>query len=480
MRATAVVTASTPNLGDYVKYSWTGTGGTFIESNKSSVRWVAPTNSGVFNLTCKATNSVNSASASDDVFVGELKEFIASRAGEMHPRSSDDNLYYLSPPAHADSGVIVRKKNMISGDDVVVFPDETRAGSQYRFDADAQHAAHMVTEGVFRPRLNVVHDDLTAEIQTVIARDQRPFPYRPNEFSYPYVSREGLAIAYQGGLLDQTAPPSQGGTDTFAVFIYQIASQETQRAVFVGDNFYPSFSSDAGHLVFVSDRGGTFEWEYYALPMSNYVATVDTMPDALIKLTNSGGLFGSESVPPSPRPYAWSPNAAFPVMAVIANNDKLWLVSATGGDILVDIPGKVSDMVWSGAGDQLAVASFDSDTGLGSIYLVTPSGNFTTLHSGAERDRLIVPTWAPGDEYIIYAIDRSGSIWYELVEVDGATLAKPARITPAWSAGDAADYGPPLMSWRSSWQPGVLNAYLFFVDMDTPRVMSLDLSGLTP
>jgi hypothetical protein len=216
--------------------------------------------------------------------------------------------------------------------------------------------------------------------------------------------------------------------------------------------------------------------------MTNYDATVDTIPDALIQLTNSGGLFGSESVPPVPRPFTWNPSPAFPVMAVIANNDKLWLVSASGGgDILVDIPGKVLDMVWSSDGTQLAVSGFDGDTGLGSIYMVTPTGTFTPVHIGVERDRLSAVSWAPGDNFIVYAVDRSGDIWYELFDVEGSSsLTQPARITPAWFPGMAADYGQPLMSLRSSWQPGKLNVGLFFLDEDTPRVMTLDLTGLAP
>jgi hypothetical protein len=483
MRATAVVTASTANIGDFVSYSWTGTGGTFIETNKASVRWVAPTTSGVFNLSCKATNSVNSATGSDDVFVGELEDFIAARAGELHPRSTDDYVYYLSPPADADSGVIVRKKNTQTGDDDVVFPDETVAGTQYSFDANAQHAAHMIAEGAYRPRLKVILDDLVSATQTEIAAEQRPFPFRPNEFSSPYVSSDAQAVTYQGGLLDQNAPPSQGGVDTFAVYVYQVAAETTERATFIGDNFYPSFSSDAGHLVCVSDRGGTFEWEYFALPMTNFSATPDTIQDAVIQLTNSGGLFGSESVPPVARPFVWNPNAAIPVMAVIANNDKLWLVStASGGsEILIDIPGRALDMVWSSDGNQLAVASYDGDTFLSSIHLVSPSGNISLLHQGEERDRFGLLSWAPGDKFIVYTVDRSGDIWYELVDADGSSsLTKPARITPAWIASGAADYGAPLMSLRPAWQPNNLVVGLFFLDEDTPRVMTLDLSGLEP
>lgn len=483
MRATAVVTASTANVGDFVSYSWTGSGGTFIESNKASVRWVAPTSSGVFNLTCKASNSVNTATGSDDVFVGELQDFIPERAGEMHPRSTDDYMYYLSPVSHADSGLTIRRKNMQTGEDDRIFPDEPFVGTQYSFDANIQNAAHMIVEPLYRPRLKVVYDDLVSETQTVIAAEQRPFPFRPNEFSSPYVSNDGLAITYQGGLLDQLAPPSQGGTDTFAIYIYQIAGQTTQRTTFVGDNFFPSFSSDGQYLVFVSDRDGTFEWEYYALPMTNYETPPDTLPDTVVRLTNSGGLFGSESVPPTPRPFTWNPNSAFPVMAVIANNDNLWLVSpgASGGsDILVEIPGRALDMVWSSDGDRLAVISYDGDTGLAAIHLVDNSGNATLLHQGAERDRINVPSWAPGNNFMVYAVDRSGDVWYELIDVEGSSsLTKPARITPAWLPGPALDYGE-MMSFNPSWRPGQLIAYLMFVDGDTPRVMSLDLSGLNP
>ncbi|MEJ2721576.1 MAG: hypothetical protein P8181_10635, partial [bacterium] len=405
-----------------------------------------------------------------------LEDFIASRAGELHPRTIDDWLYYLAPTI-PDSGLVVHRKNMSTGDDEVVFPDEQRAGTQYTFDQDLTKAAHMVPEGQFRPRLNVIYDDLQSGTQTVIGRDPRPFPFRPNEFTRPYVSSDGTGIAFQGSLLDQELIE-----DTFTVYIHDVAAGTNQRCTFEADNFFPSFSSDNQHLLFISNREGTFKWEYYALPVNGMVAEVDTIEGALVKLTNSGGLFGSESIPPEPRPYVWNPNPAFPVMAVIGNNERLWLVPADGGgDIVVDIPGKVGDMTWSSDGTQLAVTSFDGDLALGSIHLVSPSGNPVLAHEGSERDRLGAPEWSPDNEFLVYTVDRSGDIWYEVIDIEGGSLlTKPARITPAWVAGDAADYGPPLMSLRSAFRPGTLTAYLFFLDRSTPRVRSLDLTGINP
>ncbi|UCG52444.1 MAG: PD40 domain-containing protein [Candidatus Latescibacterota bacterium] len=485
MRATAIVTSESPNVGDFVSYSWTASGGTFLETNKSSVRWVAPTTSSVYALTVKASNSVNTATATEDVFVGTLDDFITERAGELHYTASGDGLYYLSPPSDVESGVTVRFKDASS--DVPVFPTEP-AGEQYSFDLAATQAAHLSIVQIIRERLTVVHDDLLAGVQTTIARDERPVPIRPNEFSSPYVSPDGQLICYQGSLLDQTAPPSAGGVDTFSIYVYEIATQETQKVVFEGDvygSFYPSFSSDNQRLVFVRNEiDDPTSWEYYTLPISGSTVTPDTVPGALVQISDSGGLMGSESVPPSDRSKAWNPNPAFPVMAVAAANGELWLIPADGGGAAVDIDGRITDGTWTTDGQTLAVSTFEGgDVNRSNIYLVTPGGNPTLLLQGEEGDRLENLSWSGDGEFIIYTVDRSGEVWYEVADVGGSSnLTKPARITPAWtpSADGAAAFGPPLMSLRSAWVPGTMTAVLFFLDRGTPRVMSIDLSGIAP
>lgn len=484
LRATAVVTAGTLNVGDFVTYKWTASDGVLLEDDMSSVRWQAPDESAVYSLSVTARNSVNTATASDDVFVGKLENFISERAGELFPMPSGAALYYTSAPGFAIEGLIIRFKD--GGVDQPVFVD-ARGGAQFSFDADRTHAAH-VALNPFPRRVIVVHDDLQSKTQTTIASDSMTFRFRPNEYTKPNLSPDGKFICYQGSLLDQNT--SSVGVDTFSVFVYDIVGGTTRRVTFKGNStspevsrsFYPTFSSNNKHLVFVSDRSAPSVWELYALPVTGGAVTPDTAPDALVRLSDTGGQMASgTAAPPVGVAQQWNPNPAFPILAVIGVDSKLRLVPTDGsGARPVAAPGKVTDIRWAPNGQYLAACVFDTGAGLNRIYRVTPAGDFEEVSAGVAGDRLTDLTVSPGpdSEFLVYAVGRGSDVWYELVDMRPSGSGKPVRITPAAVPARAADYGQPLQSLRSTWQPGSKTAYLFFLDEDTPRVMTLDLSGI--
>lgn len=474
LQATAIVSVDMVNPGEFTTYKWTANGGTFIEDNMASVRWVAPINSSIFNISVTASISSSSSNLDANVFVGELTEFIDERAGQLFPTPAGDAMFYLSGPALPDSGVIVRKKD--AGSDVEVFPG-MKAGTDFSFDRNLTHGAHMHLTA-FPWRITVMHDELTTGTQTIIAIDAQTLTIRPYEYSAPFVSPDGQMIAYQGALLDQLLPPSAGGVDTFTVFVHDIASGDAHRGTFETRSFYPSISSDNQHLVFVSDKDGALLWELYALPITGTTVTPDTIPGALIKLTDTGGFLGGESIPPSRVPMQWNPNSAFPLIAVIGTDEKMRIANTDGTPaVLVNVPGKVTDMKWAPNGQTIAASVFDS--GISSIYLVSASGEPTRLLDALEGDKFSEVSWSPDGNFLVYLVTRSSNTWYELFDATGATgQTVPVRVTPAIIPGEAVDFGPPLQSFRPVWELGTKKVFLFRLDGTTPAVESVDLSGV--
>jgi hypothetical protein len=483
LRATVVVTSSSQNVGDVVQYKWTVTGGVLLETDKASVRWVAPLQSAIYSMTVEAKNSVNTAKLTDGVFVGQRNPYIEEMAGELFPVPGSDVVYYTSAPGLPSGGLIIHRKQGAVDD--TPFGTGHR-GTQYSFDHDRTLSAHMFVEPSPR-KLSVFYSDFQTAEQDTIMRDRRPFPLRPNEFQWPSVSGDGRFVAFQGGLLDQFATPATGGVDTFAVYLYHHASRTVSRATFKGhgerpdvsNSFYPSVSSDGRHLVFVSDRGGSAVWEYYALPITGTTVTPDTIADALVQLTDTGGQMASgTTIPPARVQTQWNPGSV-PVLAVIGADAKLRLVSTSGGGaVLVTAEGKVSDMRWAPDGSLLAAVITNGD--LAAIHEVNLAGESTVITAGDAGDKIADIAWSPDGEILIYTITRGTDVWYEIFDFGGATgLSEPVRISPATKPTSLAKaYGPPLQSLRPAWRAGSRIAYLFVLDQTTPAVVSVDLSGI--
>jgi hypothetical protein len=482
LQATAVVTSSNPSGGTFVSYVWTATGGELLETDKASVRWVAPAQSAIYSLSVSAKNDVNTSTSSGDVFVCPKDEFIAERAGQLFALPTGGSVYYTSPPAGKDDGLIIRFTDGTTDQAPFGLLDW---GQQFTFDENRTISAHTYVELALPPKTTVLYDDLVATSRAVVARDERPFPARPNPYEAPSVSQDGQFIAYQGGLFDQSAPPSQGGTDTFTVYLYDVVGHASHRATFKGhsqkpnvsNSFYPSVSSNNQHLVFVSDRSSPAKYELYALPIVGTTVTPDTVQGALVRLTDTGGLMASgTSVPPAAIPMVWNPGST-PILAAIASDNRLRLVPTDGsGAVLVATPGDVKDMVWASNGQFLAIVV--NVEGVYTIFKVTTDGAIAPVFTAIAGDRAADLSWSPDSEFLLYSIRRGSTSWYEVIDVGGSTgVTGPVRVSPALGTGNAAGYAT-TQTLRPAWRAGTRTAYVFYLDQETPRVFSIGISGI--
>jgi hypothetical protein len=488
---TAVVVSDSPNVGDFVTYNWALSGGEWIDterSDKSSVRWRAPADPpGLYTFTVTATNSAGSSTLTAQVFVGRLEMFIAERAGQLFTFPGSEAVYYTSAPDDPDSGYALRLKD--GAGDEVAFPNHR--GSQFSFDKSGTREAHTYVETTLYEKTTVVYDDLVARTHKTVARDDRTFAVRWNAYTNPYLSQDGDVICYQGGLLDR-ATPAQGGVDTFAVFVYEVAKERTRRATFRGNSisgnisnsFQPTISSDGRHVVFISDRQAPGVWEYYALPIEQGEVVPDTIPDALINLTATGGAVASDRPIPAPVASHWNPDPGNPALAAIGADKVLRLLrpGASPAAVDVSIDGDVGDVRWEPNGSFL-VASATGPDNVDRVYRISASGGASQVVWTAEiaGDRIRELSVSPDGGALVYSVKRGSKSWYELVDVNREAEGPPAvRISPSVAVGPAALYGLSWQSFRPVWDPDETRvAYLLVLDKETPRAMvSRDLSAI--
>jgi len=476
---TMIVTADVHgslNVGDFVTYAWSATGGTFLETDKSSVRWVTPdTTSGtLFDLTVQAANSVSNVSRTEAVLVNRLTTLVGSSAGEIHTTATGDLIYYLSSPFAPTQerflGFEIRRND--AGGDVAA--NGGRFGFDYKFDQAVSQAVHVEDQFFFPDQRlkQIYHDDLTTGISVPLPTP--PLGVRVPQLTEPDFSPDGQLITYQALLPDQNNPPAQGGVDTFEVFVFDIGTQQASRVTSTLLNFHSSFSSDGGRLVFMSDTtGGLRDWELYSLPVVAGVVTPDSV-GPVTQLTSTGGAIG-DGMPPSIGQRAWNNNPANPILAIVDSNDKLNLVRADGsGSLVVNVADNVTDFVWTNAGDRVAM------TAGGNIYVVSTDASAQIIHTVADGDNIFQLSWSADGEFLVYNLVRLSDSWYELIDVTGSTgLPGPVRISAAVRPGNADSFGD-LLETRPAWLPNAPTAFLLFFNARTPRLSTLGLSGLTP
>ncbi|HEU4364034.1 MAG TPA: hypothetical protein VFT13_01080 [Candidatus Krumholzibacteria bacterium] len=483
---TADIRSSSANVGDIPSTKWTADGGTFVEDNKMTVRWVAPATGGFYTVSVKATNAAGSVTAQAEVFVGATALLVTSEAGAVRMKANGADFYYRRSP-DADLGVEVFSYAGGVASDAVAPVRPT--GFELVYSPDASFEVHATSVnapeslGVAtanpRPR-QIYVGDLTLGTMQRISQDLAAFDStRRNQFAYPSVSPDGQLVAYQGTVTN----PGTSSLDSVDVFVYRFAGPTRIRATFTHSNhknFFPAFSTDQNWLTFISDRGGSTQWEIYGMPVSG--TTVDTAPGSVVRLTDTGGTITATrpgAVPAFPL-SSWNPVAS--TLAIVSGDNTLYLMSTNAGgaslDEVMGIPISIQELVWAPSGNQLAVVATGKDSeeqSVMQIYSVT-GGAVALEYQAIPGDLVRDVAFSPNEEWMVFRVTRSGSAWLEMMDTAGGALASSVPVTASSPAGDASSYRP-LMSLSPAWGVGNILYFPDFTGGPTPGIRSVDVSG---
>jgi WD40-like Beta Propeller Repeat len=452
---TADVRSSSANTGDIPTLSWTATGGTFVEDDQLTVRWVAPATSDIYVITARATNSVGSATGTADVLVAGESAAVLDDAGAVRLIAGGPTFYYQ------------RTTNLSQGIDMYGFSgvssfDAAPPAAANQFDAvfapdlsfEAYWADTLYTGPASRPnrpRHIYVGRFAGGTFQRLSVDNSIPESELRQQFTQPAISANAHLVAFQGWLPDRF----NAAKDSFEVFVYDLV-QNTRVRVTAGQrykrNFFPTFSTDQNWLTFVADTSGSSRWEIYGAHMSGDV--VDADYTHFVKLSSTGGSIVSGS-PAQVKPpmKQWNPVAS--ELAVVAKDGTLYLIqtSASGGTTadVTGLPGTALEMLWSPDGSELAVVETAPGFG-GAIYLVT-GGSAAPLFTVPTGDAIRDLVWSPDGEWMVYRRTRGAASWFELLDLDASQLAAPMAITGAWPTGNVVSYRS-SMSMSAAWGSG--------------------------
>jgi hypothetical protein len=472
VRLTVVVSSSSLNIGDLPSYSWSITGGDLLESNKALVRWKAEAPSQIYSVTVTVSNSINSVSHTEPIFVTNSTDLLNNNSGEIHLLPGTDAFYYLYSDISAESqsftGFTIARYDM----GAVQMITTGLPGYNYQFSGDFSFAAHsyeLFSELDAENAIDIIVDELPSGAQTQISKDESASNNRRrNQYTNPSISPDNKLIAFQA-FKAAIALPEQGGVDTFDVHVYNAGTMETRRIRSHNKDFFPSFSSDGQYLTVISNRNGLTGWELFGFPVVGGV--VDTASASVVRLSNTGELVTTSS-PPSKPLSLWNPSASHPFLAIVSGDGKLRLVGTDGtSDIVSGISGLVTSLAWSNNGTKLAVCAGNE------LYSVGLDRTAQLIHSSAGGDMLADPSWIDNDNMIMYRIQRLASTWFEVVNVSGAvSLSTALKVTPKYAAQGIADYRK-VSSMRPVWKSNSEIYALQFYSA-TPGVLKLNLSGI--
>lgn len=482
---TADIRSSSQNEGDVPSTRWTADGGTFLEDNKMTVRWIAPVTAGFYNISVRATNAAGSATAQTDVFVGTQTLLVNSEAGAIRMKANGTDFYYVRTPALASgvevysyAGAPVDAVSPVrpTGFELVYAP--TLAYEVHATNVTAPESLGIASANP-RPRQLYVGDFTLGTLQR-ISQDLAAFDSpRRNQFGFPDVSPDGQLIAYQGVVTNSFS----ASLDSVDIFVYRPAGPNRERATGTHTNhknFFPSFSTDQNWLTFISDRGGANQWEIYAMPVAG--TTVDTSPASVVRLTDTGGTIAATrpgGVPALPL-RAWSRGVS--TLATVSGDNILYLMTTSGaGATLVDVPGipvSIQELVWSPSGALLAVVATGKDSEDRSVMQIyTVAGGTAQLrYQALSGDLLRDVVFSPDAQWMVFRLTRSGLAWLEILDLSGGVLTSSVAITGTLPAGGAAEYRA-VMSLSPAWGAGDILYVPVFQGGATPAIMSLDVSG---
>lgn len=481
---TADLRSTSNNAGDIPTLAWTddcGDDSCFVEDNQLTVRWVAPTESDVFTITVKATNSVGTATGHVKVFVGGEIVVVADQAGAVTLISGGPDFYYRRT-ANIDIGTDVFKS--IGGFIGDAAPPTRANNFDTQFAPDLSFEAHSidtsfvgVVTATIRPRHIHVSNLAGGTFQRISVDTADSLSQKRHQFSSPSISPNNHLVAYQAW----QQSPDGSAIDSFHVYVYDL-TQTRRVKVTAGQqfprNFFPTFSTDQKWLTFVSDPTGVAQWEIYGMPVTGDV--VDTDPLNMKRMSNTGGSIGSGAPGALKSPMkAWNPVA--PDLAVLATDGTLYIVQTNaGGGTSTDVaglPGSVQELRWAPDGSRLAVVLAGGGTGVGGAVYLVASAAGTKLLSVPSGDLVRDLVWSPDGQWVVYRRTRGSSSWIELQDIDAS--AAPIPITGNWPAGEASKYRV-QMSLSPAWGFGdLLYIPTFGISPggDRPGIITVDITG---
>lgn len=488
-----IVVSDSPNVGDIPTVAWTASGGAFLEDDQATVRWVAPAG-GIYSVTARATNTINSVSSTADIFVGGAGSVVANQAGEIRVLPGGTDIYYSRTVNNLSFGVeVFSVVGGVVGDAVEIpaaLDGVTNDFLAYAPDLSFEvHAADSVVPGSDTNPVHLYLGDFATKNYRRISSGA-PTADRYPGFANPDVSTDSRYIAY-GGMLPT---PLASGADTFDVFVYDNATPSRQNVTQTHTNHrnaFPTWSTDHRWLTFVSDRSARGQWDLYGMPITGGV--INTAQASLVRLSNTGGLLVAGSIGTADfkkPPMAWNP--VTPTLAVVASDGFLYLIITTpGGATQVSAGGpNPTDLAWSPDGSRLAfqaLVTVDTPTGQVStsgVVTVSSAGSNSEVQVARVGDTFADIAWSPNGQWLVYRATRGSSAWFEALDLDGSTVTEPIPITPSDPAASALNslggYRG-FMSMRPVWgNANVLFYTTFGTGATTVGIRSVDVSGLTP
>ena len=479
----AIVVSTPPNQNDIPTLSWTASGGAFLETNQTSVRWVAPAG-GVYTVTARAQNSVNTASNSADLFVGGANHLVTNQAGAIRLRSTPGDLYYLKTVNNLNAGFEVFGLSGAVATDAVDLPASIDGanGKYLTYAPDVSFEVHSVDSIIPGEDTQPIHlyvGDFTSKNYRRISKDV-PANKRHPQYTDANVAPDNRSVAY-GGMLPT---PMIQGADSFDVFVNDVVAS-TRRRVTVSHtnhrNAFPTWSTDQSWLTFVSDRSGRGQWDLYGMPIAGGV--INTAQASLVRLSNTGGVLvvGTIGAVDFKKPLmAWNPMV--PTLAVVASDGVLYFIVTTPtGASQIDVgtfaSGRASELAWSDDGSLLAVST-------GSEVLTVTGGGASTSIVKRTGDTFADIVFSPDGSWLVYRATRASSAWLEVYDLDHSTLTAPIAITasePAASTTLSLGAYRSFMPMKPAWgADNVLYYPSFATGANTVGIVSVDVSGLTP
>jgi Tol biopolymer transport system component len=485
---TAVITANAPNQGDFPEMTWTATGGTFLDTDKQTVRWASPTTAGVYTITVKATNNVSSSTNHASVFVGDGEELVPEFAGQIDliGAGPDFNFFWTVDPTR---GVDVRRVvGGVASDPIPPGPAPTpRPNLNTVYSPNGLYEAHAADSLQFAtnppPRHIYLGTFATGTYARLTVDGAKPLLPERNQFNHPAFSPNSQLVAYQ-----RYAQSWEGAAEPDSFHVYVHDPVANRRTLVTGGYqspraFFPTFSTDGEWLVYVLDPNRSGQWELYGSPMNGN--DVDTTLANVKKLTDAGGLItsGAPSADLRKPPMTWNPVS--PVLAIAAADNELHLLQMTGSggvDMTVPAVARPQEIVWSVDGSMLGTVFVETDldgNAFSKIATVTTAGVATVRLTAPEGDAVRDIAFSPDGNWILYRVTRGSGSWFNVLDIGAGNLTEPVSITATDPAGNAAAYRG-VMSLRPAWTNTGLMIYPAFNSSasGTPGIYTRDLRGL--